>query len=154
MKLTGFKKDEVVAISVILIVISIFTLFNLRAALRRQRDAQRKADVRTLTNILEEYHEEFKLYPERIENLNFSSLPHEPNEREGAKYLYLTNRRRFQVYASLEGADEAEYDARIVARDLNCGTRICNFGLASGQTPLEKSIEEYENEINERFHPN
>lgn len=74
-------------------------------------------------------------------------LPLDPDETEGVKYYYLSNGKRFQLFAALEGVDEAEYDEKILARNLSCGTRICNFGLAYGATPLDKSIEEYENEL-------
>lgn len=76
-----------------------------------------------------------------------STLPADPETEKGPRYIYFSNGRRFQFYASLEGADEAEYDGKILARKISCGSRICNFGLAYGNTPLDKSIEEYENEL-------
>jgi type II secretory pathway pseudopilin PulG len=74
-------------------------------------------------------------------------LPQDPLFEKGYRYLYLSNGNRFQLYSSLEGADEAEYDSKIVARNLSCGSYICNFGLGYGATPLDKSLEEYENEL-------
>jgi len=74
-------------------------------------------------------------------------LPSDPKHIEGRRYLYLSNGRYFQIYASLEGDDEPEYDPAIVARDLWCGNELCNFGRASDGAPLEKSIEQYENEL-------
>lgn len=74
-------------------------------------------------------------------------LPEDPYFEKGFNYIYLANANRFQLYASLEGANEPEYDPKIVARNLSCGSYICNFGLAYGNTPLDKSIEEYENEL-------
>ena len=76
-------------------------------------------------------------------------IPSDVHSDRGVSYYYLSNVERFQIYASLEGADEAEYDPKIVSRKLPCGIKICNFGLSSGATPLERSIEEYENEISE-----
>lgn len=76
-----------------------------------------------------------------------STLPADPQNEMGLRYMYFSNGRRFQLYASLEGADEAEYDGKILARKISCGSRICNFGLAYANTPLDKSIEEYENEL-------
>ena len=73
-------------------------------------------------------------------------LPHDPKSDTGASYLYISNGARFQVYAHLE-VEEDEFDPKIVARGLACGDQICNFGKSSGDTPLEKSIEEYENEL-------
>lgn len=74
-------------------------------------------------------------------------LPQDPLFEKSFRYLYLSSGRYFQLYASLEGTDEPEYDPKIVARNLSCGEGICNFGLSYGSTPLDKSLEEYENEL-------
>ena len=76
-----------------------------------------------------------------------TALPFDPKHNEGVSYLYLSNGKRFQIFAHLEGTDEAEYDPKIAARNLLCGNKVCNFGRAPGATPLNKSIEEYENEL-------
>lgn len=76
-------------------------------------------------------------------------LPADPLEKKGGEYLYISTGRHFQIFTALEGEDEAEYNPAIVARGLMCGNRICNFGLSNGNTPLDKSIEEYENELRE-----
>ncbi|MFZ5932788.1 MAG: type IV pilin protein [Patescibacteria group bacterium] len=75
------------------------------------------------------------------------TLPDDPFAAKGLTYVYFSSGTRFQIYASLEGEDEPEYDPKIVARSVSCGVRLCNFGLAYGNTPLDKSIEEYENEM-------
>ena len=77
------------------------------------------------------------------------TIPIEPQSKEGLTYTYLSNGRRFQILASLEGKDEDEYDPAIEARGISCGIRLCNFGRSSGKTPLDRSIEEYENELTE-----
>ena len=77
------------------------------------------------------------------------TIPIEPQSKEGLTYTYLSNGRRFQILASLEGKDEDEYESAIEARGISCGARICNFGRSSGRTPLDRSIEEYENELME-----
>lgn len=76
-----------------------------------------------------------------------NTLPGDPHYKKGVEYVYLSNGRHFQILSALEGEDEPEFNPQIVARNIMCGTRVCNFGLADGQTPLEKSIEEYENEL-------
>jgi len=80
-------------------------------------------------------------YPAYIE-----TIPSDPNYESGSYYLYLSNGSRFQIYAALEGDDEDEYDPNIVQRGLKCGEKLCDFGRSSG-VPLDKSIEEYENEL-------
>ncbi len=84
-------------------------------------------------------------YPAYIE-----VLPKDPLSEKGYQYLYFSDGERFQIYASLEGTDEAEYDSKIVARNLKCGVGICNFGLSYGSVPLDKSLEEYKNELMDR----
>lgn len=74
-------------------------------------------------------------------------LPKDPQAAKGFDYLYFSNGNRFQLYATLEGKGEDEYDPKIIARDLKCGKNICNSGRAYSKTPLDKSIEEYENEL-------
>lgn len=81
-------------------------------------------------------------YPPYLKN-----IPADPLTKDGFAYYYLANGSRYQIYGALEGKTEAEYDPKIVARNLPCGAKICNFGKAYGRTPLDKSIEKYENEI-------
>lgn len=75
------------------------------------------------------------------------TLPADPQSSMGAYYTYISNGNRFQVYAGLEGKDEDDMQSVLADRNISCGVRICDFGRASGATPLEKSIEEYENEL-------
>jgi len=81
-------------------------------------------------------------YPPYVE-----TLPLDPQGSGGAYYTYISNKNRFQLYTGLEGKDEDDAQAEIAERNISCGIRICDFGRASGATPLEKSIEEYENEL-------
>lgn len=74
------------------------------------------------------------------------SLPSDPRHLDGRRYLYLSNGRYFQIFAALEG-DDIEVRQDIIERNLICGTETCNFGVSSDNAPLEKSIEEYENEL-------
>ena len=78
------------------------------------------------------------------------TLPQDPKVSEGASYLYFSNGGRFQIYAYLEVGDDDEFNPKVVARGLMCGTKVCSFGVASSDTPLDKSIEEYENELLEK----
>lgn len=82
-----------------------------------------------------------------------TTVPQDPKKPEGADYLYLSNTLRFQLFAHLEGEkSETGYDQGIVKRNLTCGTGfICNFGKSFGETPLNQSIEDYEQELLERL---
>ncbi|OGM11462.1 hypothetical protein A2Z22_00225 [Candidatus Woesebacteria bacterium RBG_16_34_12] len=72
----------------------------------------------------------------------------DPKKDKGINYLYFSNTKRYQIYAYLEGEESEDgYNLGIVARNLSCGEKICSFGKAFGETPLDMSIEEYENEL-------
>lgn len=78
-------------------------------------------------------------------------IPGDSKQSKGYSYLYVSNTNRYQLYAYLEGGNtEIGYRIGIVERNLKCGINICNFGKAYGETPLERSIEEYENELNKK----
>jgi hypothetical protein len=71
-----------------------------------------------------------------------SKLIRDPDYQKGANYLYFSDGARYQLYASMEGMDEAELDPTIIARNLMCGNRVCNIGRSYG-VPIDTSIEEY-----------
>lgn len=74
-------------------------------------------------------------------------LPRDPDYKQGVTYLYFTDGQRYQLYAYMEGGrDEADYDPGIVARNLMCGTKICNVGR-SYNVPINISIQEYDKQI-------
>jgi type II secretory pathway pseudopilin PulG len=175
--------DKLVAI-LILASLLLLSYFNLQISFRRSRDAQRKADIRSIYDALMAYQNDFGKFPasfegkivackgefnseldfyelapcewywDGLEDVNDESypayleqIPSDPHHGKGARYLYISNGRHFQVFASLESSREDEYVAAIADRQLNCGSRICNFGRSDGQVPLDKSLEVYENEI-------
>lgn len=76
-----------------------------------------------------------------------STLPQDSRSKDGYSYNYISNGRRFQIYATLERKDQDQYSLIIEKRGLKCGSRICNFGKASGDTPLDMSLQEYENKL-------
>ncbi len=78
-------------------------------------------------------------------------IPGDPKGNKGISYLYLSNTKRFQIYAYLEGKEkEIGYDKSVVARSLFCGQGyVCSFGKSYG-VPLDISIEEYERELLEQ----
>lgn len=80
-------------------------------------------------------------------DLSDSSYPPYLKLIPNGSYYYFSDGSRFQIYGSLEGKSEDEYDESIIKRGIACGSKICNFGKSSGKTPLNMSIEEYENSI-------
>ena len=180
----GFNKREQTSVLIILSLLSIVVAVNMRVALRKSRDAQRKADIRSISDALNKYIDEFGFLPasssdgeiiackgdlgedgipefrvckwgwEGIRDIfdetypaYIERIPSDPSHGKGARYRYISNGKRYQIFATLESDDEPEYDPEIATRKLSCGNRICSFGLALGDTPLDKSIEAYENEM-------
>lgn len=77
-----------------------------------------------------------------------STIPGDPKRELGYTYVYFSNTNRYQLYTYLEGGDDVDgYDSSIVGRNLSCGVGICSFGKGFSFTPLDRSIEEYENEL-------
>jgi type II secretory pathway pseudopilin PulG len=70
-------------------------------------------------------------------------LPVDPDNSKGVKYIYLTDGNRYQIYGAMEAKNEPEVDPKIIARNLSCGTRICNIGRAYN-VPIDISIEAYD----------
>jgi len=186
----GFSKRETVAILTILAVLIVALSVNLKIAVRKRRDAQRKSDIREIQVALGKYYDDFGFVPLSSENGEIKAclpkegpvkdekgspifvackwgldkladqgdpnypaymekLPRDPSAGQGFEYFYLSNGKDFQLFAALEGKSEAEYDPKIEARGIVCGTKLCNFGLASFDLPLDKTLEEYENKLDE-----
>ena len=188
-----FSKNEYIGIGIILLVTFSVTFINMRLALRRARDAQRKADLGTIGFFppsgdakikacpADNFYQVIALLKEaEVPNYNLlfqglrpcewgkdsltdlglfgssekvylKTLFADPQKNDGISYYYLSNSKRFQLYSNLEGGeDEDGYNYKIVGRNLNCGGRICSYGKSFAETPLDKSIEEYENELAER----
>ncbi|HEX6977374.1 MAG TPA: hypothetical protein VF185_03385 [Patescibacteria group bacterium] len=168
-----FSKQESIALTVILSILFVVSYFNFAKALVRSRDLERRNDIGAITKGLEDFRTDFASYPQStkeglinacnggcvwgkdplrdINDLTYPAymnvIPLDPRTGDGYSYLYFSNGRRFQIYATLEDAQGVEYDPKIVAMNLKCGTKICNFGRSSPETPLDKSIEQYENEL-------
>jgi len=58
-------------------------------------------------------------------------LPRDPKYKNGTSYLYISSGQSYEFYIALEGKDEAEYNKAIVLKNLQCGTKICNYGRSN-----------------------
>lgn len=144
-----FSKDERNVVIGVLLVILVLSLFNFRIAERRARDNERRNDIGDLSGALNKYSTKNGAFPSSLNDLKniIPSVPADPKGKEGYAYLYLTDGSHFQLYGSLESSDEAGYDDKIVRLNLKCGVKVCNMGKSDGKTPLDKSLQEYENEL-------
>lgn len=75
-----------------------------------------------------------------------TTLPRDPKTDGGVMYMYLANGNRFQILAHLESKEDF-YDPNVASRNISCGTSLCTVGKAYATTPLDRSIDEYEREI-------
>lgn len=87
-----------------------------------------------------------------INKVYMSTIPGDPSMTKGYSYEYFSDGSRYQLFASLEGTDEAGYDAKLVIRGVKCGMVTCNLGRANN-VPLYISIEEYDRQIYCGQHP-
>ncbi len=143
-----FSETEKKIVLGILVVVAIFSVFNFSIALRRGRDNERQNDLGDIAKALDVYKSKNSAYPSSLSELTLA--PKDPGTGNGYSYLYISNGKHYQIFASLEGGtDEDQYNPIVVARNLKCGDKICNFGRASGNTPLDITIEEYENKLKE-----
>ncbi len=143
-----FSKTEKKIVIGVLLVVAAFSIFNFNLALRRGRDNERQNDLGDIAKALDSYKSKNSAFPASLSEL--TSAPKDPGTKKGYSYLYISNGKHYQIFASLEGAgDEDQYNPIVVARNLKCGDYVCNFGRASGNTPLDITLEEYENKLKE-----
>lgn len=74
-------------------------------------------------------------------------LAQDPRGSQGVRYSYYSDGARYQIFAALEGKDDAEFDSAVVGRNIECGSRTCNLGRGYGcsiEKTLDKCREEQE----------
>lgn len=158
------SKNEAIFTVITLAVIGVFAAFNLAKAQVLARDVQRKNDLKHIATALNAYLQEVGEYPqtkdgkmlacppyddlrtcawgedklEATSGAFINPLPQDPQEPDGKhEYLYLSSTRNFQLFATLERGEDDEYNSKVVARNLKCGSFICNFGVSSTGRPEE-----------------
>ncbi len=78
-----------------------------------------------------------------------ATLPNDPHQsRNLARYKYISNTQNFQLYASLESKNDAEYNENVVSLNLDCGGRMCNFRVTSDDK-IQQLIDEIEGVLDE-----
>ncbi len=174
----GFSAKEGMGVVVILSAMFVMIAVNMRVSLRKARDVQRKSDVRAIYDALIAFRDDTGKFPFSTEEGKIvacgnevdekgipvyracewygegfhESMPRllgDPRQGQGRSYFYLSNGKHFQIFAALESEGEDEYNEEIVSRNLLCGRYVCNFGRSDGKTPLDKSLEDYERELEE-----
>lgn len=166
MAIFGLSKSEFKFIVVVLAILWSLATVNLLESQILARDIQRKNDLKHIATALTEYRRQERMYPKEKDGKIFacfnedktfrtcswgsdplesttssyiSPMPEDPLEHKNeASYLYLTDGRDFQLFASLEKRDDDEFNKKIEERKLPCGPKICNFGVTSGIKPEDE----------------
>lgn len=168
-KLSGMTRPEFLGVVLILFAVFAVAGLNFLTSEVKTRDVKRKVDVRYISDSVEVFFRDFEHYPKaadgiilgcgtgtnplpchwgqdritRINDPDFSNtLPDDPLSSQGYRYVYFSNTQGFQIFAHLERKQNDEYNENIEKRGIMCGTKVCNFGLASGGTRLDQDLPE------------
>lgn len=159
---SGMTKNEFLVVLAMLAAVVLISLPNFQTSRVQARDVQRKNDLKHIRAALENYFKDFNAYPRSRDgrilacgNENelrscewgedlvrdirdpvyppyINPLPRDPLS-PGHSYIYISNTRNFQLFASLEDRDDDEYNKEVAERGLKCGDKVCNFGLTSSR---------------------
>jgi hypothetical protein len=170
-RILGLEKRELSFIVVFVLMLSILIFSNLESAKTKSRDFQRKDDLGYITRMIDNFQNETGSIPlsqdgklvacnpikdPKTDSMIYSvcdwhggkvlneALPFDPQTGQGISYYYISNGKHYQVFASLEEANDDEYNSKVFSRNISCGNRICNIARASSNTPIDISLEQYE----------
>ncbi|MBI4029217.1 MAG: hypothetical protein HY376_02530 [Candidatus Blackburnbacteria bacterium] len=159
-KFKGVSRNEGRFIILVLLLIGIFSYFNFQQSYIRARDVARKNDLKHMATALSNYFYDFNQYPPSkdgkilvcgnpenpqecrwgLDGLKDLSDPNYPAyidffprdpQSDSRDYIYISDTRNYQLFASLESDQDAEYNGRVAAKKIKCGKHICNFGVSS-----------------------
>lgn len=155
-------KNEFLVVLAMLAAILLISLPNFRTSKVQARDVQRKNDLKHVRAALENYFKDFNAYPrsrdgrilacgsenelrscewgeDLVRDIRdpeyppyINPLPRDPLS-PSYSYIYISNTRNFQLFATLEDKDDDEYNKKVAERALKCGDKLCNFGLTSSR---------------------
>lgn len=68
-------------------------------------------------------------------------IPNDPDAKKGVNYIYNSDGSRYQLFSSLESKKDSESNKNVIARNIMCGSRLCNLGRQLSCV-LDKTIEQ------------
>lgn len=163
-----FTKNELISILWIFLFLLVISVPNFNLSIKRARDSQRRDALGKITDFLKDFHDRNSGYPlatddGRIIGCNEQTIdeivtyspcewdkdfPPDPQKEKGITFRYSSNGSLYQILGYLEVTDAgSEYQKVIANRKIMCGSKICNTGRASFRTPLDISVEEYQNKL-------
>jgi len=140
----GFTLIELLIAMSIIGILATVGLASFRTAQMRGRDAERKSDLKQISNALELYFSDYRRYPptftfsgEFTDNKT-AYLKVVPNDPAGGTYVYQVSStgNKYRLFARLENTEDKNIDINITG--VPCGTVDCNFSVTSpNTTPTE-----------------
>ena len=148
----GFTLVELLVVITIIGILSSIGLNTFTSAQIKSRDGKRKAYLKQTGDALEAYNNDHGEYPDDLAwGVSFTDdkgtvymvqLPQDPTL--GLSFYYVPeavagNNTKYQLYARLENTNDPAVNQDtdnnpLVFENLNCGTKICNYGTSSSNT--------------------
>lgn len=163
-----FTKDEIRSVVAIFVFLIIICVPNFSLSIKRSRDTQRQDALGNITDFLKDFRDQNSYYPLASEDGRIvacnpqtegestvyfpcewgKDFAADPQADKGITFKYFSNGTYYQILGYLEVTDGgSEYQKDIYDRQIKCGSKICNTGRASFRTPLDVSIDEYQNKL-------
>ena len=147
LKNKAFTLIELLIAMAILGILATVGLVSFRTAQMRGRDAERKSDLKQISNALELYYSDYRRYPvsasfpwgaEFKDVKGTTYMKKVPQDPGAGSYVYdvSTSNNKYRLFAHLENTEDKNI---ITGLTVPCGTGItCNFSITSpNTTPTE-----------------
>lgn len=142
----GFTLIELLVVIAILGILATVGLTSFRTSQMRGRDAQRKSDLKQISNAFELYYQDYSVYPKEMpvageeftdgKTVYMKIFPNDPN---GTEYVYQVSLTwdKYQVFAALENLQDKNINPDIT---MACGVVNCNYAVTSSNTTATEEI--------------
>jgi len=143
----GFTLIELLVVVAILGILAAIGLTGFRTAQMRGRDAQRKSDLKQMSNAVELYYQDYKRYPATLPaggdefkdthgTIYLKVMPRDPGS---GIYVYRVSSsgNKYQLFALLENTEDKNLIAGLT---LSCGGANCNFAITSPNTTAAETL--------------
>ncbi len=135
----GFTLIELLIAMAILGILATVGLGSFRTAQMRGRDAERKSDLKQISNALELYYSDYRQYPpadlpwgaefkDVKDTIYIKIVPEDPSGVCPYVYKVSTSGKSYQLFARLENTEDKNINTGIT---VPCGTATYNFSVTS-----------------------
>lgn len=145
---SGFTLIELLIAMAIMGILATVGLGSFRTAQMRGRDAERKSDLKQISNALELYYSDYGKYPAGA-SISFGSeftdgkttyIKKVPTDPGGGTYVYNVSFKgdKYQLFAYLENSQDKNINPNIT---VSCVVVTCNFSITSPNTTPTDTLE-------------